>query len=181
MHAAVAVVALICGACSSTPVNLAGGNNPTNTPGAPGTQTPTKPAGSQRAGANPRAGTSSPPSSSGSAKPSAFPSGPASTNDFRLVVTLNRSCARRGDDMVAKASTIPDVDVSFATAYQDNSMLPDYYYVPKDGNPTGEVTWRWVLRPTTAYGESELLVVAGASGKGGASYTVPFTVAEQCP
>ncbi|HVL33031.1 MAG TPA: hypothetical protein VM600_05555, partial [Actinomycetota bacterium] len=64
-------------------------------------------------------------------------------------------------------------------AYSDNSLVPDFSYVPAEGNPSGTFTWTWVIRPDIPPGESLLTVVA-AKGNKGASYDRPFRIARSC-
>jgi hypothetical protein len=112
-------------------------------------------------------------------KPKALPSGPARTNTMPLAVTMQRSCGVPGDTMSAKAVTVPGASLSFAAAYSDNSLPPDFHYVAFAENTSGSFTWTWVLRPTIPPGDA-LLVVVAAKGNRGASFNLPFRVARAC-
>jgi len=96
-----------------------------------------------------------------------------------LDVKLNRTCARVGDDMSAAATTLPGAQIAFAAAYSDNTLVPDFTYVPKDENATGSYTWRWVIRPDIPEGDAILTVVVSKNGKG-ASFNQPFRIAHTC-
>lgn len=97
-----------------------------------------------------------------------------------LKVTLNRSCAKHGDEMVSEAVTEPGAQITFAAGYvSSNDLPPDFEYVPKEANVTGTHTWRWVIRPDIRPGDAMLSVVA-SKGRKGASYNIPFRVATAC-
>lgn len=111
--------------------------------------------------------------------PDALPSGPASTNTIPLRVRMASTCVEPGGTIEATATTVSNASLSFAAAYSDNSMPPDFTYVATFENPDGSFTWRWVIRPTIPPGDA-LLVVVAAKQKKGASYNLPFHVAASC-
>lgn len=117
--------------------------------------------------------------SSAKQAPSPLPSGPAAENTMALRVTLNRTCARVGDDMEAIAVTEKGSKLAFAAAYSDNTLVPDFTYVPGDANPTGTYTWRWIIRPDISPGDAILTVVA-SKGQRGATFNQPFRIATSC-
>lgn len=95
-----------------------------------------------------------------------------------LKATINRTCARVGDEMSSTATTEKGAQIGFSAGYADNTLIPDFFFVPKDSNPTGTATWTWVIRPMRP-GPANLSVVASKDGKG-AAYNIPFRVAERC-
>jgi hypothetical protein len=95
-----------------------------------------------------------------------------------LEATINRTCARVGDEMSSTATTVKNAQLAFSAGYTDNSLVPDFTFVPKESNPTGTYTWTWVIRPMRP-GPANLSVVASKDGKG-AAYNIPFRVAEKC-
>jgi hypothetical protein len=105
--------------------------------------------------------------------------GPARHNTMPLRVTLNRHCARAGDQMAATAQTLEGAALGFAAAYSNNDIAPDFTYVSGEANPTGTFTWTWVIRPTIPAGSAFLSVVAEKAPKG-ASWDEPFRIANEC-
>ncbi|MDX1450225.1 MAG: hypothetical protein R3246_14325, partial [Acidimicrobiia bacterium] len=109
--------------------------------------------------------------------------GPADHNTMPLDVTLNKECATPGTVMEATATTLPDSKLAFAASYADNDFVPNFTYVPAEGNPTGTFTWTWEITPAHPRGDALVTVVAAKRGKKqnrGASYEAPFVVADRC-
>lgn len=105
--------------------------------------------------------------------------GPGSNNTMPLSVRLNTTCAMPGQTMQATATTLEGSKLAFAAAYSDNDFVPNFTYVPGEGNPTGTFTWTWQLSPTTPKGDAVVTVVAAKDDKG-ASYKAGFRVSDSC-
>lgn len=105
--------------------------------------------------------------------------GPADFNTMPLTVSLSASCAQPGQTMRATAETLPGSKLAFVAAYSDNDFVPNFTYVPAEGNPTGTFTWAWEITPTTPRGDAMVNVVS-SKGKKGASFKAPFRVADSC-
>lgn len=119
------------------------------------------------------------PAAKGSKKTGGFPSpGPNPRNTLPLTVTINRKCAKPGDEMSSTATTVKGAQLAFSAGYADNSLIPDFTFVPKESNVTGTYTWTWVIRPMRS-GDAMLSVVASKEGKG-AAFNIPFKVAQAC-
>ncbi len=116
------------------------------------------------------------------ATPSPIPSarGYGSNNNMPLKVTLNKTCARRGDRMEVVAVTLPGAQVGFAAAYSDNNTVPDIFWVRGEANPTGTVTWTFLIKPTTPEGDGWLEIVAAKKPNKGASYSGTFRISNAC-
>lgn len=113
----------------------------------------------------------------GSAGTGAGTSGQAGS--LPLTVTLNATCAERGDLMEATVETVPDAQIALAVSYNDRDFTPDIQWVPRAANVTGRYVWRWTLRPDTPLGEARLVAVVG-SQEGGANAEVLFEVRSEC-
>ena len=105
--------------------------------------------------------------------------GPADFNTMPLKVTLSADCATTGQAMQATAVTLAGSKLAFVAAYSDNDFVPNFTYVPGEGNPTGTFTWTWEITPTTPRGDAMVNVVS-SKGKKGASFKAPFRVADSC-
>lgn len=168
------VVALM--SCSARTPGAQSGSGTPNATGSTAGQLATADPAAGAAAASAQAGVRG---STASGSPSPLPSGPAAHNTIPLTVSLNRLCARTGDEMRAVVATLAGAQIALAAAYSDNTLVPDFTYVPKDANTTGTYTWAWVIRPDVPEGDALLTVVVSKEGKG-ASYNQPFRVARTC-
>lgn len=102
-----------------------------------------------------------------------------------LVVSINRTCLRRGDELVADAASEPYADFAFTTGYSrepnEPKIVPDYAYLDGAANPSGEVTWRVVIRPTVPYGPAVFKVVVKTPEGRGAFESFDLVIAKECP
>lgn len=156
---------------SSTRVPEPGGSPPATSGAHPGSDAPSTP--------NPGTDGASPHGKATTTEARVAP-GPGKRNTMPLTVTLNRTCAEHGDEMVSEAVTTAGAQLTFAAGYSSsNDLPPDFEYVPKEANATGSHTWRWVIRPDIRPGDAILSVVASKEGKG-ASYNIPFRIAASC-
>lgn len=97
-----------------------------------------------------------------------------------FAVIMSATCARPGDQMRVDVVTLAGAQVGFAAAYSDNNVVPDIFWVRGEANPTGSVTWTWVIKPTTPPGDAWLEVVAAKKPNKGATYEGRFRVAASC-
>jgi hypothetical protein len=128
--------------------------------------------GTTTASPRPRASSSSAPRTPGTGQA-------GSRNNMPMTVKMSAACVQPGGNMRVDVSTVKGAQVGFAAAYSDNNFPPDIFWVRSEANPTGKVTWAFVIRPTTPTGNGVLEVVAGKGSKG-ATYEGYFRVASSC-
>lgn len=102
-----------------------------------------------------------------------------------LEVSVNRTCLRRGDELIANAKSLPYADFAFTTGYSkapnEPKIIPDYAYLDGAANPSGEVTWSVVIRPTVPYGPAVFKVVVKTPDGKGAFESIDLVIAKECP
>jgi hypothetical protein len=167
-----AVVALVAGACASPTAPLGSGPAKDEGMAAPATSKPgtaPEPDGSKTGTLAATSGGSPKGSMTvGAAQP---PSKQAAKNWAPLFVELNGTCFDRGDTIEAHARSVPKADFAFTVAYtqpeEGDRLPPDFVYLDGEANPSGEVTWSVVVRPTVEYGPAVFkTVVKTPEGKG---------------
>ena len=102
-----------------------------------------------------------------------------------LAVEVNRTCLDRGDEFVVTVRTEKRASVGLAVGYSDSSedserIIPDYHFYPRDTNPTGTVTWSFVVRPSVPYGPAILKVLVSGSDGRGAHEEVDLMISPSC-
>ncbi|MFP5224832.1 MAG: hypothetical protein ACLGH3_04655 [Actinomycetota bacterium] len=166
------VLALATAGCSSATNPVGSEGSSFKDQGNPSSQDPDMPSTSAKpaTGQPGRPGGATPPAgvATTAAKP---PSEQAAKNWAPLFVELNGNCFDRGDTIEARARSVPEADFAFTVAYSQpedgDKIPPDFVYLDGEANPSGEVTWRVVVRPTVEYGPAVFkTVVKTPEGKG---------------
>lgn len=102
-----------------------------------------------------------------------------------LTVALSATCVQRGDELIVTAETLPDSGIGFAVGYSEppegaERFVPDYAYFDRASNPTGTISWSFVVRPTTPHGPGVVKVVASTPDGRGAFASLEIEVTETC-
>lgn len=102
-----------------------------------------------------------------------------------LTVSLNRTCIQRGDELIVTATSTKRAGLGFAVGYSKppegaDRFVPDYAYFDHESNPTGTLSWSFVVRPTTPLGPGVVKVVANGADGRGAFVSLDIEVSASC-
>lgn len=178
-------LALALAACSSSTPTRVGATDHSPTATAVPTPSPTFPSAQRPAeGGTPRPGTTTDDGSVsfGTAPP---PAGNKRKDWAPLSVTLNTTCLDRGEELIVTATSDPFAGIGLAVGYSKpaegtQKMIPEYAYFDHESNPTGTITWSFVVRPTIPYGPAILKVVVNGKDGRGSFDSIDFEVSNAC-
>lgn len=115
----------------------------------------------------------------------AVPRGQDRSNWAPLSVSLSATCVERGDELLVTATSTKNAGLGFAAGYSkpppgQPKTVPDFMYFDHESNPTGTITWSFVIRPTIPYGPGVVKVVANGADGRGAFVALDIEVAPSC-
>ena len=100
-----------------------------------------------------------------------------------LTVSLSATCVEHGDELTVTATSTPNAGLGFAVGYskgENGRVVPDFAYFDHESNPTGTISWAFVIRPSIPYGPGQVKVVANGEDGRGAFQALTIEVAESC-
>lgn len=102
-----------------------------------------------------------------------------------LTVSLSATCLQRGDELTVTATSTPNAGLGFAVGYSkppkgEPKVVPDFAYFDHESNPTGTISWAFVIRPTIPYGAGVVKVIANGADGRGAFKSLDIEIAESC-
>lgn len=102
-----------------------------------------------------------------------------------LTVSLSATCLERGDELTVTATSTPNAGLGFAVGYSkppkgEPKVVPDFAYFDHESNPTGTISWAFVIRPTVPYGDGVVKVIANGADGRGAFQSLDIEIAASC-